>query len=248
MKQTWIVVTVALMVGTGLGFSLGRLTATSGAPAPAGILETARALGEADGQNGLKNPESAARVRSLAQQALDWGADPQRVVGSVVDQMGDDELIALVTSLTDYSREELESSGDMRAFVQRLAEVAMDGSVVPAEEPEPGVARVDFAVDVLDDNSADVPLSRFSTEEERIYATFPSGEIDESRVVAKWTRIGDGEVLLLGRYDINARDDWSYVWLGSPSGGWVPGEYRVDFYTADDRLDLLASGRHVITP
>jgi hypothetical protein len=247
MKRTWITAIVALLVGVGAGFGLGRITAPGLSASRLGALAVG-ALGEGAPGAPLApiDPEAALRVRSIAREALDWGVDPQRVVGSVVDQMGDDELIALVTSLTDYDREELEAIGDMRAFVRRLAEVAMEGSVVPAEEPRAGVARVDFAVEVLNDNSVEVPVNRFRTNDERIYATFPSGRINEDRVLAKWTRVEDGEVLLLGRYGINSQDDWSYVWLGSPQNGWMPGEYRVDFYTADDRLDLLASGNHVI--
>lgn len=259
MDRTKLLIVSAALGGVLVGFGLGRMTvseprlppiprarpAPSEDPADNGRDVAAR---DAEAPAILADQEALERIRRMAETATNWGASPQRVVGGIIDQMDEDELISLVTSLTDYSRSELENVEDMRAFVERLAEVAMDGTVVPAEELGAEVENVSFAGEVLENNAPDSPNRHFRSDQERIYATFPSGELEGARIVAKWTRMEDGEIMLFRRYVINPGDEWSYVWVGVPSDGWRPGDYRVDFYTADEQMSLIASGQHVIMP
>jgi hypothetical protein len=259
MPRPKLLIATAAAAGIIVGFGLGRLTVSeprlppipSGQPTRLPSLAGSNHAGSGiDGEQPslLGDPEAAQRVRNMAEAAMSWGASPQRVVGTIIDQMDEDELVSLVTSLTDYSRSELENVEDMRAFAERLAEVAMDGTVVPAEELGADVENVSFATDVLENNAPASPGRHFVQDQERIYATFPSDELDGARVVAKWTRVEDGEIMLFRRYVINPGEDWSYVWVGAPDSGWRPGEYRVDFYSADEAMTLVASGQHIITP
>jgi hypothetical protein len=259
MDRPKLLIVTAALSGVLVGFGLGRFSVSetrlppipSALPSPSGQSANTgfdTAAGDEDEPAILSDPDALERIRRMAETATNWGTSPKRVVGGIVDQMDEDELISLVTSLTDYSRTELENVEDMRAFVERLAEVAMDGTVVPAEELGVEVEDVSFAGEVLENNGPDSPKRHFQSDQERIYATFPSDELEGARVVAKWTRMEDGEIILFRRYVINPGDEWSFVWVGVPSSGWRPGEYRVDFYTADEQMNLIASGQHLIMP
>jgi len=243
-----------------IGFGLGRATApgpdvrSPGWEEPRGG-ETALAPGaatsrseEAETPSPLDDPDSLAEIREMAERAVSWGASPKSVVRGLIGQMSHEELVSMLTSLTDYSPEELENVEDIHAFAERLAEVAMDGTLLPAEDLGPEVQNVSFTGEVMDDNSPVAPRRHFGPEQERIYATFPSSELEGARVMAKWTRMDDGKVILFRRYRINPGEDWSFVWVGTPRSGWEPGAYRVDFYSADEEMKILASGQHVIMP
>jgi hypothetical protein len=160
---------LATLSALAVGFGLGRLSVlptgerAAGRGEPRG-LETSLPRGEAASRPSsdteaaaqpsiLDDPAALARIREMAESAVSWGASPKRVVNGLIEQMDEDELVSMVTSLTDYSREELENVEDIHAFAARLAEVAMDGTVVPAEDLGPEVQHVSFTGEVMDDNS-----------------------------------------------------------------------------------------------
>jgi len=253
MKRTGAIA-ISLLAAVGIGFLLGRVTAPrpTASPGVPVVEPIAREFPVTRGDMATNDSlatddESLEGMREMAERAIDWGADPDALVQGAMGQLSDEQLIALVTSLTDFERDELEDVHDMRAFVTRLAEIAMDGTLAPAENLPPDLAHVQFTTDVGPDNSALGPSSHFGPDAERIYAVFESDELGGHEVFAKWVRVEDGEVMLFGRYQIEPGDDYSYVWMGQPSAGWEPGSYRVDFFTSDEQLDLLASGSHTIT-
>jgi hypothetical protein len=255
-KQAWGIASLTLIVGVMIGFAWGRLGApgpvadAASSRAPAAIDMGAIGLGTNPGEQAealKQDPDAMARLRAMADRAFDWGADPKRVVRGVIDQMDDDELISLMSSLTDYTSEELRDGRDLRAFAERLAEIAMDGTLTDPEPLGRDVGVVQFAARVDIDNGPIDPSNRFSNSDRRIYAIFESADFGGEQVFAKWTRISDGEVMLFGRYPINPNDTYSYVWLGAQNGSWEPGEYRVDFYDTDESLHMIASGMHVVS-
>ncbi len=254
-KRAWLRPVATLVVGISIGFAWGRLGAPARDADAKRLAATAPLSAPLDlagdpaeqAQSLIDDPDALARLRALANEAFDWGASPKRVVRGVIDQMDDDQLVSLVSSLTDFTGEELRDGRDLRGFVERLAEVAMDGTLTEPAPLDRGVGRVEFAARVDADNAPVDPSNRFLASERRIFAVFESAEFGGEQVFAKWTRASDGEVLLFGRYPIDPRDTYSYVWLGTPSGGWEPGEYRVDFYTTDTEMEMIASGMHVVS-
>lgn len=244
------------LLASAVGFALGRATAPAPPTTPAPTQRVADTESGPHAEAGQASDagapipidrESLEGFLGMGKRAISFGADPNALVRVAVDEMSDDQLISLITSLTDYERDELEDVQDMRAFVNRLADIALDGTLVPAENLPPDLAHIEFALEVQADNSAVDPTARFRSDDSRIYAVFETDELGGEEVFAKWVRAEDGEVLLFGRYRIEPGDDFSYVWLDRPGSTWEPGSYRVDFYTSDENLDLLASGSHVIS-
>lgn len=192
----------------------------------------------------LANAE-AARLSAMARKVTGAGLD--FVAERVIEGLEDDALAALIASTTDYSASELSEIEDVPGFAKGLARIAMAGTVREAEEPDDGVRAIDFSEEITWDHRAAFTQSQFDAEARRIYAVFESDGLGLSETLAKWTRVADGEILLFKRHRIRAAAASSYVYLDAPPGGFAPGEYRVDFYSADPELRWLASGVHRIS-
>ena len=71
----------------------------------------------------------------------------------------------------------------------------------------------------------------------------PTDSFDQDRVMVKWYRRDSPEILLLQRYPIVRGDDHGHVWF-EPDRGWEQGSYKVDVYSGDESMTLLASGSY----
>jgi hypothetical protein len=145
------------------------------------------------------------------------------------------------------SDEELDEVEDLRAFGQRIGEIAMDGfledaSLATEEAPS---ETVRFSDEMPDPRAGFEATDVFEAGHGRIFAVFPTPRDHADRVLLKWTRVDQPEILLLSRQSIRPEDEHGFVWLDRrPS--WLPGEYRVDVYGGDDEMRPVASGRYVI--
>lgn len=179
-------------------------------------------------------------LRSLA----GFSSDPARLLGIIIDTMSDRELTASISSLTDIAAEKVTESGDPKAYARRLAELAMEGLLQVQSDPSPSVKNVTFSEEVVGTAGRPTTLTNFSGDG-RILATFPMGDYGRDEVFVKWTRVDDPKILLFNHYPIKSDAETNYVWM-RPEDGWDPGEYRVDFYTADDSLTPIAGGWYVV--
>ena len=75
----------------------------------------------------------------------------------------------------------------------------------------------------------------------RLHAILPMDEYRGEEVFVKWTRVDDQEVMLFDRYPIRAQSEYNWVYL-EPKEGWPAGEYSVDFYSNDEKMDPVAGG------
>ncbi len=199
-----------------------------------------RALLEAALEENEDHPQ-ADLFRLLAR----FNGDPTEVIGVVVDAMTRKELIASVSSFTDISPEKFKNSADPKALAQRLAQLAIEGllHVGPETAQAAGVIFTDGLVPPVD---GEVPAGvRKISGDGPVLASFPMGSYENDEVFVKWTRVDDPKIMLFNHYPIRPEEDFNYVWL-SPKEGWEPGEYQVNFYSADDTLTPLAEGRYVI--
>ena len=174
-----------------------------------------------------------------------FNGDPSEVIGVIVDRMTREELIASVSSFTEISPEKFKKSADPRALAQRLAQLAMEGLLLTA--PQGGqVASVVFSNGRVPPADDEVPAGvRKIVGDGPVLASFPTGSYAKDEVFVKWIRVDDPKIMLFNHYPIRPEEDSNYVWL-SPKEGWEPGEYQVNFYSADDGLTPLAEGRYVI--
>jgi hypothetical protein len=187
----------------------------------------------------------AERLKSLVKKVTGAGLD--KVAEGVISRLEEGSLKSLIASTTDFSSAELAEIDDIPGFAMDLARIAMEGTVREASEPDEEVRPIDFSTEITWDHRASFSQSQFSADADRIYAVFESDDLGLEQTLAKWTRVKDGEILLFKRHTIRTAADSSFVYLNAPPGGWSPGAYRVDFYSADRELRWLASGEHRIT-
>jgi hypothetical protein len=185
------------------------------------------------------NLKLAARINSLESLVESMNSeDVSQAVETSISQMTDRELESVLASTIRLSREEIEEVGDLRGFAKRVAQIAMDDTLVPTDGPSGG-DRVVFGR--RPEPAGD--RSQFDAGEARIYAVFPTDYLDQDKVLVKWYRRDRSEILLLQRYPIVAGDDYGHVWL-EPDRGWEQGNYKVDIYSGDESMALLASGNY----
>jgi hypothetical protein len=187
------------------------------------------------------NLRLAARVNSLEALIEAMGSnDVSRTVESSISQMSDRDLESVLASMIHLSREEIEEVGDLRAFANRLADIAMEDTLMPTDATAGG-EHVVFTTSPDRDGTR----SQFDAGETRIYAVFPTDYFDQEKVMVKWYRRDHPEILLLQRYPIVAGDQYGHVWL-EPNRGWEQGQYKVDIYSGDEAMGLLASGNYSV--
>ena len=183
----------------------------------------------------------AARVNSLEAIIEEMSAgDVSRAVETSISQMSDRDLESVLASTVHLSREEIEDVGDLRAFANRLAEIAMEDTLMPTDMDAGGDHVVFTTSPQMDDSR-----SQFDAGESRIYAVFPTDYFDQEKVMVKWYRRDHPEILLLQRYPIVSGDEYGHVWL-EPNRGWEQGQYKVDIYSGDESMTLVATGNYSV--
>jgi hypothetical protein len=130
------------------------------------------------------NLRLAARVNSLEALIEAMGSnDVSRTVESSISQMSDRDLESVLASMIHLSREEIEEVGDLRAFANRLADIAMEDTLMPTDATAGG-EHVVFTTSPDRDGTR----SQFDAGETRIYAVFPTDYFDQEKVMVKWYR------------------------------------------------------------
>lgn len=226
---------------------LSRLAQTEGVGSPRGRAEppVAETTPRRDLLEGVLEENEDHPQAELFRLLTRFSGDPTEVIGVIVDRMTREELVASVSSFTEISPEKFKQSADPRALAQRLAQLAMEGLLLTA--PEGGqVASVVFSNGRIPPADDEAPAGvRKIVGDGPVLASFPMGSYAKDEVFVKWTRVDDPKIMLFNHYPIRPEEDSNYVWL-SPKEGWEPGEYQVNFYSADDGLTPLAEGRYVI--
>ena len=253
---------VTLAIGLLVGGVIGRFTAPAvvvpsieptgkrEAPAKTGVREMARMVDRAEdlldseggeGLGAVGDILSAASVSDL----LDWGRAPEAVSRRIINEMSDAELVSTITSITKIEAEDLEEVSDLREFADRLSHIAMSGIITPDISDEFGsdTMQVEFATDASSSRGAEGAALQFDPTTRKIYAVIPNHAESGDNVMVHWYRVDQPENLLFDQYKVSPGDEYSYVWLKSP-GRWNPGEYRVEFFSADENLTPIASGSY----
>ena len=163
---------------------------------------------------------------------------PELVMASI-DQVPMEFIAPSIERYTNIPAEVLEQMPDQRAFVNRLAEVAMDGIVdEPDADAEPKFGPVDFSRNA----GYASPQEVFTTSDLVVFAEFDSYHFARTEVLVKWYRESDGRVMLFKQMPVRAHER-NYVWLND-SDGLEPGKYKVEIYEVSQEMPLLSSGRY----
>ncbi len=170
--------------------------------------------------------------------------DVRQIVEDAISTMSDRELHSIVASLAQLSPEVLDDVTDMRAFAARLAWVAMEDIVEPGREMS-DVDQVVFAIRPTMPDLGSLAWDRYDVDDSRIYAFFPTDRYEQDAVMVRLLRSDRHKILVFERYPINSGDAYGHVWF-HPKGGWEPGQYQVDVYSADDDVTPLAQGRYTV--
>ena len=254
----------SLVVGLILGGLVGRWTAPSSATDPgldkltqqeslkptlSEIADLASGMRDATGTEAGQKLEAMGEILGAvkATDLLDWGRAPENVSRRIINEMSDDELVTTITSITKITAEELGEISDLRDYANRLTHIAMSGVITPDISDTFGheSLEVEFSTTANKASGATDPSFEFDEEARRIYAVIPNSESAGETLMVHWYRVDQPENLLFDRYRVSPSDDYSYVWLKSP-GRWTPGEYRVEFFSADEYLSPIASGTYNI--
>ena len=179
-------------------------------------------------------------AQELVRTLSDWGGNPQAVIEGVIDSMSDDQISALLTSLTSLDRESLDDVYDVRAYANRMAELALGDLTGEPALRDPGLPPIYFSDSPDPQRAVDENLSEFENPG-RLHAILPMDDYKGDEVFVKWTRVNDQEVMLFDRYPIQAKSDYNWVYL-EPREGWPSGEYSVDFYSSDEEMQPVAGG------
>jgi hypothetical protein len=185
-------------------------------------------------------------LETLVEKLQKGELDHRQLVESAIANLGERELRSIVASAASLDPEDLEAIEDMPAFAARLAEVAMEDIVEPGAEPT-GAKRVLFTTSPETDDPVSLARSRFTPQDARIYAVFPTADYAQGAVMVKWFRSDPPQIMLFKRYAIRPGDRYGYVWL-QPKDGWELGRYHVDVYAADEAVTRLARGHYNVAP
>ncbi len=266
MSNRVVQISASLLIGLVIGGFVGRWTAppTSSERDPAlsstsenrpgpglgavtkMVAKARKAIGS-DGGGGLAAVGEIISNASVSDFA-DWGRAPEAVSRRIINEMSDDELISTITSMTKITAEDLTGYPDLRDYANRLTQIAMSGIITDelAEDFGYDSPEIQFATGANKSTGARDPQLRFQQDTRKIYAVIPTGGDSSDRLMVHWYRIDQRENLLFDQYQVSPSDDYSYVWLKSPAGRWAPGEYRVQFFTADESLSPIATGTYHI--
>ena len=163
---------------------------------------------------------------------------PELVMASL-EQVPLEFIAPSIERYTAIPAEVLQSMPDQRAFVNRLAEVAMDGIVdEPEEDPTALLGPVDFSR-----NAGYAPPQQvFASTDLVVFAEFDSYSFDRTEVLVKWYRVDDGKVVLFQQMPIR-NNQRNHVWINDPDGI-EPGNYRVEIYEVSQEMPLLSYGSY----
>jgi len=250
---------VTLFVGGGMGWWLGRISASPEAramaavlgklgPAVAGQGAPATDPQESAGQSLVESRavalELALRVRTLEDLLEEFKrngqGDPKQMLRRAISDLSGNELEFVLQTAVSLGSDEMNEINDLPGFANRLIDIASSGLVEP-EEDAGGRSPVYFTRTPERNNPAGVGRDVFKSSEHRVYAVFPRNGYNGPKVMVKWSRTDQPDILVFSRYSITPDQEFSWVWL-EKNEGWDVGRYQVDIFSGDEAMTPIARG------
>jgi hypothetical protein len=195
-------------------------------PAPGTMLEAV----DAENADPQLRKISAANIRTLQ---TDQPAADEAPAGNK------QELAESLAAMTSFTVDELLLIEDLQGFADRFLNLATAGLFTDSQIS--AAAPVNFAVTPATAGDYMAFTNQFSAGTTRIYANFSTVNYPYRSVLAKWHRIDAPELYSFDRHNIDTEKAENHVWHELP-GGWSSGEYRLEIFSTDEQLLLLASG------
>jgi len=187
-------------------------------------------------------------LESLLEEAERRNLDAGSVARSAVAGLSDRQLQAILGRTLRLTPEELAEVDDVRAYANRLAEVAMAGVFEPGSVDDPSetdAASAFFASDLDPEDPESLAEHAFMSDARRIYAVFPLSDAARGKVMLKWYRTDSPELILFRYFQAPANEPYGWIWR-EQADGWPPGDYRVDVFSGDVDVALIARGRFTV--
>jgi hypothetical protein len=161
-----------------------------------------------------------------------------------------DRISSALQKHLSIRQHDLPESISVRTLATRLMEVAVEHHARVETSPDEEVVEpILFSSSVNNDSSPIEAAERFYKSDCRIYGCFRTTQemAEEKKVLVKWYRESDGEVLLMEYMPITPNNPWNHVWVRQQKG-WTPDEYRLRVFTLEDNVRCLADGSFEVLP
>lgn len=157
-----------------------------------------------------------------------------------LNSLGREEIIETITKLTNFSQHALNKIPDIQEFSNKLYNTYLGENKSDENVSDEIYFSYDTDINHLPLNPTSLffigqPVDKFIT----ISASFRLESIDSQFVMVRWVK-DDVNVILYDRYIINPDTDYNFIKL--KRNDWLPGEYKVEIYTADEKLSKLVEG------
>jgi hypothetical protein len=174
--------------------------------------------------------------------------EPREAVRRLIGQMNDDDLTTVISLAMRFGEDELAEVEDIRAFATRLADIAIEGTLEEAPDPDEAegpMGAVLFSTVREEDDPESVAMDSFFENETEIFAHYPlPPEVDE-RLMLQWSRVDKPQMMVFRRHTPRRAGAYSVMSVRR-GNGFAPGTYRVAIYQGDEEMAPLASGMYVV--
>jgi len=158
-----------------------------------------------------------------------------------LDQLPIDMIASRIERYIEIPQETFERMNDQRAFVNRLADVAMEGIIT--ESDEDSIALLG-PISFSDQYQGGAIKNIFSNKEVAVFAGFDTATFDKPVVLVKWYRTEDNKVFIFKQMPISPINT-NYIWL-TDQNGLEAGQYNVDIYDVSSQMNLLSRGSYQV--
>ena len=226
-----------LGVGLLVGIFIGRwdIDPAPDLISPRGELETAS---HADNST-LQIAAGLVRLADTAPAALDPTGKQElaKEVRDLAAALPDSMVLEQIERITGIEPSTILSSGDPAAYVERLLDVALAGTIEPAIAELGAYGPVWFSSAGNRDN----PVSVFGTDDKVVFANLES--TGKAEALVKWLQVETGEPVLFKKVFLRPNER-TRVWVRD-FNGFAPGTYKVEFFSVET-LELLSSGSYQV--
>jgi hypothetical protein len=195
----------------------------------------------------INRPAKKESLPTATSSLADLNKEDWTTLKALVNLSGTERIHEMLGEHLGIEVKDIPESTPARALARRLIEVAIEHHAAfdtsSGETPSYDTEKVLFASSVREDFSPLHATAGFATRDMRIYGSFQTSEAmaDEGKVLVKWYRLSDGEILLMKYLTIVPGKPWNYVWI-CQGEGWQAGQYRAKVFSLRDDVRCLAEG------